>query len=67
MSNVTLNVHFVFAESTTKTFQFGPFDMDSDAVKNFKDRLKNLMRLMKFQEKNLQIWKNFCVQKMARN
>lgn len=40
MSNSTLTVNFAYADSTVKNFTVGPFAVNSEAVSEFKLRLK---------------------------
>lgn len=41
MSSSVLTVNFAFADSTAKTFSMGTFAVNSVAVTNFKERLRN--------------------------
>lgn len=43
MNSATLSVTFAFADATTKTIAVGTFDATSNAVLNFKTRLKNFL------------------------
>lgn len=40
MSSSTLSVNFAFADATTRLYSMGTFAVNSDAVSNFKDRLR---------------------------
>ena len=40
MSSATLEVNFAFADATTKPVSVGTFDVNSDAVTYFKNRLQ---------------------------
>lgn len=40
MSSSVLKVNFAYADATAKSFEMGPFAVDSDAVSHFKERLK---------------------------
>lgn len=41
MSSSICAVNFAYADGTTKSYSLGPFAVNSDAVTNFKNRLKN--------------------------
>lgn len=41
MSSSICAVNFAYADGTTKSYSLGPFNVNSDAVTNFKNRLKN--------------------------
>lgn len=41
MSNAICAVNFAYGDGTTKTYSLGPFNVNSDAVTNFKSRLQN--------------------------
>lgn len=43
MSSAVLKINFAFADATTKSFEMGPFDVNDDAVTNFKTRIRNLL------------------------
>lgn len=40
MNETTLSVNFAFADSSYRTYSMGNFSVSSDAVLNFKNRLK---------------------------
>ena len=42
MSSATMAINFAYADGTTKNYTFGPFNVTSDAVQNFKNRVKEL-------------------------
>lgn len=41
MSEITLAVNFAFADSTTKSYTFGPLSVNAVSAADFKTRLRN--------------------------
>lgn len=41
MSSAICAVNFAYGDGTTKSYSLGPFNVNSDAVIEFKDRLQN--------------------------
>ena len=41
MSSAICAVNFAYGDGTTKSYALGPFNVNSDAVSNFKTRLQN--------------------------
>ena len=53
MSNSTLTVNFAYADATAKSYAVGPFAVNSDAVSNFKDRLRNFNKVDATEQKKI--------------
>ena len=45
MSSSTLTINFAYSDATTKTFSMGTFAVNSVAVQQFKNRLRNFNSL----------------------
>ena len=45
MSSAVLSVNFAFAHATFRGYSMGTFDVNSDAVQNFKTRLQKFNRV----------------------
>ena len=59
MSNSTLTVNFAYADATAKSYAVGPFAVNSDAVSNFKDRLRNFNKVDATEQKKITNLENF--------
>ena len=52
MSSAMLAVNFAFADGTSKVISAGPYDINSDSVTNFKNRVKNFNSVDESSSKN---------------
>ena len=52
MSSTMLAVNFAFADGTSKVISAGPYDVNSDSVTNFKNRVKNFNSVDESSSKN---------------
>ena len=52
MSSAMLAVNFAFADGTSKVISAGPYDVNSDSVTNFKNRVKNFNSVDESSSKN---------------
>ena len=52
MSSAMLAVNFAFADGTSKVISAGPYDVNSDSVTNFKNRVKNFNSVDETSQKN---------------
>ncbi len=59
MSSATLTVNFAFADAMAKSYAVGPFSVNSDAVSNFKDRLRNFNKVDATEQKKITNLENF--------
>ena len=59
MSSATLTVHFAYADATAKSYAVGPFDVNSDAVTYFKNRLQNFNKVDTTEQKKTTNLENF--------
>ena len=59
MSSATLTVNFAYADATAKSYAVGPFAVNSDAVSNFKDRLRNFNKVDATEQKKITNLENF--------
>ena len=59
MSSSTLTVNFAYADATAKSYAVGPFAVNSDAVSNFKDRLRNFNKVDATEQKKITNLENF--------
>ena len=59
MSSATLTVHFAYADATAKSYVVGPFDVNSDAVTYFKNRLQNFNKVDATEQKKTTNLENF--------
>lgn len=59
MSSATLTINFAYADATAKSYAVGPFSVNSDAVSNFKDRLRNFNKVDATEQKKITNLENF--------
>ena len=59
MSSATLTINFAYADATAKSYAVGPFAVNSDAVSNFKDRLRNFNKVDATEQKKITNLENF--------
>ena len=59
MSSATLTVNFAYADATAKSYAVGSFAVNSDAVSNFKDRLRNFNKVDATEQKKITNLENF--------
>ena len=52
MSSAMLAVNFAFSDGTSKIISAGPYDVNSDSVTNFKNRVKNFNSVDESSSKN---------------
>ena len=52
MSSAMLAVNFAFSDGTSKVISAGPYDVNSDSVTNFKNRVKNFNSVDESSSKN---------------
>ena len=59
MSSAVLSVNFAFADATFRGYSMGTFDVNSDAVTNFKNRLQNFNKVDATEQKKTTNLENF--------
>ena len=59
MSSAMLAVNFAFADATFRGYSMGTFDVNSDAVTNFKTRLQNFNKVDATEQKKTTNLENF--------